>query len=263
MALAGQGCRLLLWDVDEEGLAGTREAVLRAAPGCAVWARGVDVGDRDAVYRAAEEARGLVAPAHVSVLVNNAGVQNGRRFLEGDDERVLTLFRVNVLAHFWTCKAFLPAMLEAKQGHVVTVASIAGLITAPGMVDYGASKFAAVGFTEGLRKELRLLHGTAVQTSLLCPAAISTELFKGFKQPAAAVLEPAAVAQQVVEAVRYRREMVVLPKVADTRLVNALLPTSVSDALWRLVGHGRMMDTVDNSHAERVHALLAPSRSKL
>jgi all-trans-retinol dehydrogenase (NAD+) len=60
-------------------------------------------------------------------------------------------FEVNTLSHFWTVKAFMPGMVEAKRGHVVTVASLAGHSGTNKLVDYCASKFAAVGFDESLR----------------------------------------------------------------------------------------------------------------
>ena len=60
-------------------------------------------------------------------------------------------FDVNILAHFWTLKAFLPGMIENKRGHIVNVASLAGHSGTNKLVDYCASKFAAVGMDEALR----------------------------------------------------------------------------------------------------------------
>ena len=65
----------------------------------------------------------------------------------------LTL-EVNTLAHFYTVKTMLPDMIQQNSGHVVTIASMAGYCGNPGLVDYTASKFGAVGFTESLRIEL-------------------------------------------------------------------------------------------------------------
>lgn len=261
VAFAKQGCHLVLWDVDEAGLTETQTLVLAAAPSCSCLAQRVDVGDQNSVYQAAQTAHAFASPAHVSVLVNNAGIMSGRPFLETDDKRILATFKVNTLAHMWTCKAFLPTMLKGGLGHVVTVASITGLISAPDLVDYSASKFAVVGFTEGLRKELRARHGDTVRTSLLCPAVIKTRLFKGYQQPVVPALEPQYVADQIVDAVRYGREVVVLPKIADTSLINALLPVSASDALWRWLGNGNGMSCVDRGHAEKTMGMV--ERSKL
>ena len=112
-----------------------------------------DVSDREQVYARADEVR--AAAGDVDVLVNNAGVVSGRPLLELSDEHIERTFAVNTLALFWTTKAFLPAMMARGSGHVVTVASAAGLIGTARETDYAASKFAAVGFNEALRQELR------------------------------------------------------------------------------------------------------------
>ena len=69
-------------------------------------------------------------------------------------------------------------MIERNQGHVVCIASIAGLIGTPHLVDYSASKFAVVGMMEALAVEL---HGIAdkVNTTIVCPYFISTGMFEG------------------------------------------------------------------------------------
>src|SRR5207249_2932649 len=81
----------------------------------------------------------------IDILVNNAGVVSGRTLLEARDDDILRTFDVNTLALFWTTRAFLPAMLERGTGHVVTIASAAGLVGTSRLVDYCASKHAAVG----------------------------------------------------------------------------------------------------------------------
>lgn len=84
-----------------------------------------------------------------SVLINNAGIARSCDLLDDDDAYNDRLFRVNVLALFTLVRAFLPAMLAAKKGHIVTMASTASFITPPGLVDYCASKAAALSLHEG------------------------------------------------------------------------------------------------------------------
>lgn len=60
--------------------------------------------------------------------------------------------------NFQTVKAFLPTMMEKNSGHIVSIASLAGHVGVPKLVDYCASKFAAVGFDEALRMELEVFH---------------------------------------------------------------------------------------------------------
>lgn len=260
ISFAREGCDLILWDLCQKDMEATRDAVMEAVPGCHCWLQRVDVSNRDTVYRAALEAREAVAPRHVAILVNNAGVAGGGRFLEIEDSRVLATFQVNALAQVWTCKAFLPAMLEAGWGHIVTVASMAGLLPCPGMVDYSASKAAAVAFTEGLRRELREWHGSSVRTSLVCPAHIKTPLFQGFKQAFLPSLEPDYVAGHILDCVRYSKEMVTLPQIADPAVVKGLLPVAAVDAVTRWLGFGRMTEKVDTEYAAGRVRMMTPSK---
>ena len=128
------------------------------------------------MHARADEVRS--AAGEVDVLVNNAGIVSGRPLLELSDERIERTFAVNTLALFWTSKAFLPAMTARGSGHIVTVASAAGLIGTARETDYAASKFAAVGFNEALRLELRR-SAPGVKTTLVCPYYIDTGMFDG------------------------------------------------------------------------------------
>jgi all-trans-retinol dehydrogenase (NAD+) len=103
------------------------------------------------------------------MLINNAGVVSGRALLDTPDELIERSFSVNTLAHFWTVKAFLPTMLENDHGHIVSIASMAGHVGIPKLIDYCASKFAAVGFDEALRLELEVMGAEGVHTTAICP----------------------------------------------------------------------------------------------
>lgn len=103
------------------------------------------------------------------MLFNNAGVVSGRALLDTPDHLIERSFSVNTLAHFWTVKAFLPTMLEKDHGHIVSIASMAGYVGIPKLIDYCASKFATVGFDEALRLELEMLGANGVHTTVICP----------------------------------------------------------------------------------------------
>ena len=78
-------------------------------------------------------------------------------------------------------KAFLPAMLRRNHGHVVTIASAAGLFGVTGLADYSASKCAVIGFDDSLRDELAYLGKDGVFTTVVCPFYINTGMFDGVK----------------------------------------------------------------------------------
>ena len=115
----------MLFDLDEQRLAPVLDE-LAALSGRKAWGYGCDVSDREAVEETADRVRAdLGDPA---IVVNNAGVVSGARFLDILDEEIRRTFEVNTLALYWVTKAFLPAMLARNRGHVVTVASAAGLV---------------------------------------------------------------------------------------------------------------------------------------
>ena len=72
-------------------------------------------------------------------------------------------------------------MLEQNHGHIVTIASSAGLAGIAGLADYCSSKFAAVGFTESLQMELVSMKKSGVHTTVICPYIINTGMFDGAK----------------------------------------------------------------------------------
>ena len=78
-----------------------------------------------------------------------------------------------------TVKAFLPDMTSRNHGHIVTIASVAGLVGSCKMTDYCASKFGAVGFAESLEYELRAGGFDNVYTTTVCPYIINTGMFDG------------------------------------------------------------------------------------
>merc|ERR1719183_1955060 len=141
----------------------------------------VDISSRQKIYTAAD--RLLNEVGFVDIVINNAGILGGKPILDQDDNRIQMVFDVNTMALFWMTKKFLPSMIEKNDGHIVVVSSLAGIFASPMMVDYSASKFAAKGFTDALRLELSKLGKSGVKTLCVCPAAMKTELFKGFELP--------------------------------------------------------------------------------
>lgn len=254
---ASEGCHVVLWDLNEKGMRETVELVRKASGGSVeCMYRVVDVSKPSVVYAQAKMLNDSLSRQgknrSVDILVNNAGIVSGKSLLDTEDSRIQKTFDVNCLAHFWTTKAFLPEMQKRGYGHIVTIASVAGLTSAPQMIDYAASKHAAVGFASGLRKELKQSGCETVKTSLLCPAHISTNLFKGFKQPIFGSLTPQYVANKIFESVVYRREMMVLPKSADPRMLQALLPTWLVDRIGSVLGIDDSMKHFDPKQANRV-----------
>ncbi|NXT48628.1 RDHE2 dehydrogenase, partial [Pluvianellus socialis] len=151
----------------------------------------------------------------VSILVNNAGIVTGKRFIDAPDSLVEKTMEVNSMAHFWTYKAFLPAMMASNHGHLVSIASSAGVIGVNRLADYCSSKFAAVGFAESVDLEMRVLKKSGVKTTIVCPFVINTGMFDGCKSKwprLLPILEPEYVAEKIMTAIRQDQEILMIPR---------------------------------------------------
>lgn len=239
--MAMKGARLVLWDINKVNLDKT-VAEIRAITPDAGWGYIVDVTDRKAVYAAAAQVK--TECGQVDVLINNAGVVSGKMFLDVPDERIELTMNVNSIAMFWTCKAFLPEMLERDSGHVVTVASAAGLVGVAGLGDYCASKFAAVGFDESLRNELKK-RGSKVKTTVVCPFYIDTGMFDGVKtrsQLLLPILKEVDAAAKIVYAIEHDRPQLMMPPILGVLGFLRALPVSGFDGVMTLLGINASMD---------------------
>lgn len=241
LELARRGAVPVVWDVDEARLSSTVAELQQLSSG---RARGYtcDVRDPAAVRERAEEVRHEVGDP--MILVNNAGVVSGARLLELSDEAIRRTFEVNVLALFWVTRAFLPAMVHADSGHVVTVASAAGLVGVARQTDYSASKHAAVGFDESLRVELHRI-APRVRTTVVCPFYVDTGMFEGVRTRVPfllPILKQGDVAERIADAIAQDRRVVVLPPMVRLLPVLRVLPPRVFDRVMDLFGVNVSMD---------------------
>jgi all-trans-retinol dehydrogenase (NAD+) len=222
LKLAALGCRVVCWDVAKQANEETVRQI-KAAKGEA-FGYYVDLTKREDIYRTAELVKTEIGK--VEILVNNAGVVTGKSLLDCPDEQILRTFDVNILAHFWTVKSFLPDMIMQDKGHIVTVASLAGMNGINRLVDYCSSKFAAVGFDEALRAELQIDGRNGVKTTVICPYFVKTPLFEGIDSRILPVLEPEEVAESTIKAILTDEMICIIPGYCNfVQMVKALLPT--------------------------------------
>jgi NAD(P)-dependent dehydrogenase (short-subunit alcohol dehydrogenase family) len=166
LRLARAGYDIAVADIDAPGAEAAakqlREGGRRAA------AIRCDVGNREAVFRMASEA--ARALGDVDLLVNNAGTARLGAlvsFVEGDWRE---LFRVNVDGVFFCCQAVLPGMTARGRGNIVNIASWAGKLGAPNFGAYSATKFAVIGLTQALAREMAS-HG--IRVNAVCPGIVA------------------------------------------------------------------------------------------
>jgi NAD(P)-dependent dehydrogenase (short-subunit alcohol dehydrogenase family) len=165
--LGREGCRVAICARDDAEL--TRAAATLEGGGAEVLAVRCDVGDRADVARLVGEVERRFG--RIDILVNNAGaIQVGplETMTHADFERAMD-------AMFWgvvnPTLAVLPAMRERRSGRIATVTSIGGKVAVPHLLPYASAKFAAVGFSEGLRAELA---GSGVSVTTIAPGLMRT-----------------------------------------------------------------------------------------
>lgn len=245
LGAAGRGSRVVIWDVDAGRGAAVRDEI-RAAGGSAE-AQAVDVTDNQAVKTAAEVA------GPVDIVVNNAGVVSGRRLLEATDQDIERTMQVNVMALYWVTRAFLGGMAGRRRGTVVTIASAAALVGVARQTDYSASKFAAFGFDESLRAELRAAK-TGVNTLVVCPYYIDTGMFDGVRTRwplLLPILREEQVATKVLDAIEAGRRKLFLPPAVNLLPVLRILPVGAFDRIMDVLGVNRTMDHFTGRAAQR------------
>lgn len=199
--------KLVLWDINKNGIEETAAKCRKL--GAQAHPFVVDCSQREEIYSAAKKVKEEVGD--VSILVNNAGVVYTADLFATQDPQIEKTFEVNVLAHFWTTKAFLPAMMKSNHGHVVTVASAAGHTVVPFLLAYCSSKFAAVGFHRALTDELAALGLTGIRTSCLCPNFINTGFIKNPSTNLGPTLEPEEVVEHLMHGILTEQKMIFVP----------------------------------------------------
>ena len=210
---AQNGYRVVLAARRQERLASLAEEI--GVAGGEALAVGTDVSRLESIQKLVETA--LSHYGQIDVLFNNAGF--GRlNWLEELDpvQDIQALIQVNVLGLIQLTQATLPHMIERRGGHIINMASIAGWVATPTYSVYAASKFAIRGFTDALRREVRVW---GVQVSGIYPGAVETEfsLHTGMRRktgigtPRRLRLSSEQVGRAVFQLVQRPRRTVILP----------------------------------------------------
>ena len=170
-ALARAGARLALVDLDADALA-RAEAELGEVT--QVFTAVLDVRDREAYARVADEAEARLGP--VSILVNNAGVAGGAPAERLTYELWDWGMGINLGGVINGIQTFLPRIVaRGDGGHIVNTASGAGLYAGPGNMLYCTAKFAVVGMSEALGLEL---EPRGIGVTVLCPGPVATDIIE-------------------------------------------------------------------------------------
>jgi len=211
IAFSRLGCKqLILWDINEEGLKETKSLVEVPSLKCQAYIYVVDVTRKDDVYAAARKIKDDVN-SPVTYLINNAGIVSGTDITEIEDDKIIRTFEVNAISHFWTLKTFLPNMMSQNEGHIVTIASLAGHMGVSKLTDYCSSKHAAIGTHRALSMELIDKGLTGVKTTCVCPYFIDTGMFSGVRTGLVPILKTQHVVESAISGILLNQDMVIIP----------------------------------------------------
>ncbi len=250
-ALERKAKRVILWDINEALLnETTAELEYR---GFEVHPYIVDVANKEDIAWAAQDV--LANIGEVDILFNNAGIVAGnKRFVEHSDADIERTMNINTLGVMRVANAFLPAMMQQGFGHIVNIASAAGLVANPNMSVYAASKWAVIGWSESLRLEMEA-DAPNVKVLTVTPSYIDTGMFEGVKPPILTpLLEPDAFVERVMKAVELNEVNLKAPYIVNAvPLLKGVLPTRLFDYFaGDIMGVYKSMDTFKGKNKENV-----------
>lgn len=246
---AREGMRVVISDVVEQSARSTAADI--ADSGSEAIATRVDVSrpeDLDALADLAWDRFGSV-----DILCNNAGIVPSGRYRpiwEFPLEDWRWAFDVNVMGVVHGLRSFMPRMIaQNTEGHVVTTASVAGLVSGSGSAVYSASKHAAVRVTEALYASLQEI-GSPIGVTLLCPGLVNTNIYKSERNRPSSLMPKQGIAEETAE----------LQSIADSLYRDAISPNEVArmvlDAVRTRQFYLLTSDNFDDPVRERFDALL-------
>lgn len=218
---------LVIWDVQEEAL----NRVVRefTDQGHQVLGWQVNIADSAQIQRAMQEMQ--PQSITVDVLINNAGIIVGKDFANHSPDDIARTMNVNALAPMYLTREVLPGMLQRGSGHIVNIASAAGMVSNPGMSVYCASKWAITGWSDSLRLELERAR-SGIKVTTVMPYYIDTGMFAGVRSPLIPILKPEPVVEQIVAAIKADKIFLRLPRALNlVPLLRGLLPTRWFDRI--------------------------------
>jgi NAD(P)-dependent dehydrogenase (short-subunit alcohol dehydrogenase family) len=198
----------------------------------------LDVTDRESFATFLDKAR-TDGDGRIDVLINNAGVMPVGPFLEMSEQAVRSAIEVNFYGVLNGCQLVLPEMVGRRNGHIINISSLAGMLAVPGQALYAGTKFAVVGLTTALADEFA---PQGVEVSCVMPTFTNTELIAGTHTSAAQKpVEPEDIAAAVIKVLDKPTTLVSVP--APLRFVSAITPV-LSPKARRWLSHKMGNDTV-------------------
>ena len=219
--------RLVIWDMDADKLTAAKSDL--KSKGYDVIGNLIDISDTETIIQSAKQILNTYGP--VDILINNAGIVVGKFFEEHSHTEIDKTMQINTQAMMHITREFLPAMITAQKGHIVNIASAAGLAANPQMAVYVASKWAVIGWSETLRLELES-KSKGLHVTTVTPFYISTGMFEGVKSPIVPIVKPESAARQIIHAIEKNKVFCRMPWIVYAMpFFKGILPQRWFDAL--------------------------------
>ncbi|HNM84611.1 MAG: SDR family oxidoreductase [Mycobacterium sp.] len=241
-ALLARGARVVIGDRDVNALDRTVTELNRAGQ---ISGYPLDVTDPESFAVFLDKAR-ADGGGRIDILINNAGVMPVGPFLDHSDQAVRSAVEVNLYGVLNGCRLVLPEMARRRSGHVVNIASVAGVLAVPGQALYAGTKFAVVGLSTALADEFA---PQGVDVSVVMPTFTNTELIAGTDATGARKpVQPAEIAAAVVKILDKPTTAVSVPgPLRPISILSQLLPPRGRRWLSHRLGNDTVFLTVDTS----------------
>ena len=170
LALAGEGARVAVVDLNEAGAKETAEAITKAGGQAGAWR--ADISDKARIDAVVAEVAGRWGGVHI--LVNNAGLDRVGPFVQSPESDWDLILRVNLKGPIVCTRAVLDVMIKQGYGKIVNIASDAGRVGSTGEAVYSAAKGGIIAFTKTMAREMARHH---INVNCVCPGPSDTPLF--------------------------------------------------------------------------------------
>ena len=240
-ALLARGARVVIGDRD---VALEESAVATLSNLGPVSGYPLDVTDAESFATFLDKAR-ADGGGRIDVLINNAGVMPVGPFLDHTDQTVRSAVEVNFYGVLTGCRLVLPEMAARRSGHIVNIASLAGMLAVPGQALYAGTKFAVVGLSTALADEFA---PQGVQISCVMPTFTNTELIAGTQTGGMTTpVEPEDIAAAVVAVLDKPRTSLSVPyALRFVAAATAFLPPKGRRWLSEKMGTSRVFLDLDD-----------------
>ncbi len=239
LGLAHEKAQLALIDINKKNLEQTLKDVKALGSNASAYI--CDISNKTDIEKTVGAIKADFGP--IDILINNAGIVTGKYVHEMGYDDIKRTLDINFIGGAYLTRLVLPEMMKRNKGFIANIASAMGLTGVPRMSDYCASKHAIIGFNDSLRMELKKFKCDGIKTLVVCPSAIDTGMFAGYKAPfCSPLLQPETVAHRTINAIRKERTYLKLPFIVKMIPSMKLFPAAIQDILGRLTGLEKSMD---------------------